>query len=882
MAEGRIIIKGENNISSSVKSAQKDLNSLNSTVQNLSKTFKTAFTATAILAGLNKIAKTVTSLAKEYTEVEQSISKLNSSSTLYGQNLSSLNRIIDTFSKQTMESKDTVREMVSELSALGKSESEISKITEASVALSNVTGKSLTESFNQMLSTLKGEVGELAKLDTSFANLTSEQLKHGDAVDEVIKKYGELSKSMADSSLSQNWKNISDTFSTIKQTSGKIILQFAEDSGFVNIVQTTLEQINYWVSKIYLKQLGLYDVYEAQFDKILNLEGLTGEQQAVVKEDIYNKLFYPYFYDEIGQAYDKLIGKYGSKENIPEQELENLFSGFTNAISIWGKDIIKNIKDVANYNAIKTYNESVLDNTAKKDYFYYEDEMGRLNSTITALESEIEKLENKWATDLDNGVERSKYYEELYENEQSSIVRIKNQEVTVTAKGVRQLLDKLEEIKDSYTQGYISNNTVINVPEVKLDDSLIDSMVEKINANTAKSEELASNKKTPSLPTSNTNNKTKFIGVDTEGNQSLSITPTVSNNTKKFNFTVTASLGDVSTNTDTMALLLGQSLEKQQRIADLQEQLPMELINLFSNTDFGYDIDSQLSSLENWATVITDPFEDHWSNIIANLGLGTEELVDGYNALINGAADGLFAAIQPLTDIIFSANPLLALILVILQDFVETLLPAIETVLAPVMDFLGSIGKLLAQTLYPVLEALYPWITMIVNVLANLVYPIIQMITPVMQVIAGILEALKPVLSIVLEAFTAIAIVLNWVAGLFEYVGDIIVTFGQNVGIALWNVLHPFDQKSYKSTTKSYKSFNQSANEVMQSNSNAFSGSVDLATSTSTAVQNASYSGGGTVTINIYQQGVVVGDNGMEEFARMIRTEFASLDYYGT
>ena len=53
-----------------------------------------------------------------------------------------------------------------------------------------------------------------------------------------------------------------------------------------------------------------------------------------------------------------------------------------------------------------------------------------------------------------------------------------------------------------------------------------------------------------------------------------------------------------------------------------------------------------------------------------------------------------------------------------------------------------------------------------------------------------------------------------------------------------------------------------------------------LDTSTATAVQNATYTGAMSVTINIFQQAPVVGEGGMMEFAQMIRTQFENLAYY--
>ena len=51
--------------------------------------------------------------------------------------------------------------------------------------------------------------------------------------------------------------------------------------------------------------------------------------------------------------------------------------------------------------------------------------------------------------------------------------------------------------------------------------------------------------------------------------------------------------------------------------------------------------------------------------------------------------------------------------------------------------------------------------------------------------------------------------------------------------------------------------------------------------STATAVSSAGYQGATHVTINIYQEAPVVGDGGMRQFARMIRSEWENISYYG-
>lgn len=72
---------------------------------------------------------------------------------------------------------------------------------------------------------------------------------------------------------------------------------------------------------------------------------------------------------------------------------------------------------------------------------------------------------------------------------------------------------------------------------------------------------------------------------------------------------------------------------------------------------------------------------------------------------------------------------------------------------------------------------------------------------------------------------------------------------------------------------------NHVKNSLMDVNGSYYSTAESA--STDTALSSASYRGATQVTINIYQMSPVVGDNGMREFAAMIREEFEALDYYG-
>ena len=55
---------------------------------------------------------------------------------------------------------------------------------------------------------------------------------------------------------------------------------------------------------------------------------------------------------------------------------------------------------------------------------------------------------------------------------------------------------------------------------------------------------------------------------------------------------------------------------------------------------------------------------------------------------------------------------------------------------------------------------------------------------------------------------------------------------------------------------------------------------ASMAVGAQQAVQNASYSGSASVTLNVYIEGNVIGDGGMTELAKRIRSEFLELDRY--
>lgn len=221
MATAKVIIKGDNQLSGPLKSAKGELSGFEAMSKKVGDSIKKAFTLTAVIVAVKELASTAKACFNEFSQANRAYKQLAltvKDTTAY----SSAIQTIDELSRQTLTSKDQIESMVAELSALGKSSEEVDKISSAAVYLSNVTGKDLNSSMTTLLNTYKGTTTQLNKLGIDTSNLTKEQLKNGAAVDIVVEKFENLSKSMAEADTNQHITNIKNTFGDLRQQVGGI------------------------------------------------------------------------------------------------------------------------------------------------------------------------------------------------------------------------------------------------------------------------------------------------------------------------------------------------------------------------------------------------------------------------------------------------------------------------------------------------------------------------------------------------------------------------------------------------------------------------------------------------------------------------------------
>lgn len=300
MASARINITAQNNIGKGVteaekylkgfektanevgESASKDFKDFEKTTNKLGETLKNAFKVTAIVASVKKIATSCISMTKEFESANRKYKQLQISlkdTSSYDKVVGTINRL----SRQTLEGKDAVESMASQLAGLGKTSEEIDKISEASVYLSNVTGKSLDTSMEALLDTMQGSAGELAKYGIGVENLTKEELTNGKALDLVIEKMGSLSDEMSKGSLTQYSKNIKDSLGDISQGIGQVFsalttpIAEAIDQGLLSFkegFQSSVDNVTIMIKNLPLVFEKFVELIRSMTSKLFDYENL--------------------------------------------------------------------------------------------------------------------------------------------------------------------------------------------------------------------------------------------------------------------------------------------------------------------------------------------------------------------------------------------------------------------------------------------------------------------------------------------------------------------------------------------------------------------------------------------------------------------------------
>lgn len=228
----------------------------------------------------------------------------------------------------------------------------------------------------------------------------------------------------------------------------------------------------------------------------------------------------------------------------------------------------------------------------------------------------------------------------------------------------------------------------------------------------------------------------------------------------------------------------------------------------------------------------------------------------------------------------------------VLEGFGEVIRPVLDLVTEYLLEPLREIGRVIGELIVPILEAIMPifeqsakFLIGLFDAIGVVLRPIIDLLNtflaPVIKVIANILNILTPVLKIFAKVLVTITGTIQYVVQILQHWVATLMNWLAGLNLLGW---HPFGGLAMDDPGKpgSYTAYIKNKwGEIDASFDNAGTGINGTDSQTTTTVTNASYSGATTIHLNVYQQGIVVGEGGINQFAIMLRDQLAELNYYG-
>lgn len=276
-AEAKFIISAQDKTSSAINGVKKNFADGEKSAGSFSDSLTKFASITAFTVLAKKISDFTGACISDFATAERAQLRL-------GDSFDRLSDVIDTMGRSYEGSKDDIDNVVSALSALGKSDEQIEAITRASVNLANATGQDLNSSYLLLADTFEGKVSaRLSKLIPELGNLTESQAKAGAATEIINERLQDMTDRLAGGA-AQRIRNLSEAFGDLKETIGS--MAFNMFSPFLEWLLKIIERTNDAIEATRLHQKVMKDAVNAslqeriqdkqnQLDKLRKQEGKT-------------------------------------------------------------------------------------------------------------------------------------------------------------------------------------------------------------------------------------------------------------------------------------------------------------------------------------------------------------------------------------------------------------------------------------------------------------------------------------------------------------------------------------------------------------------------------------------------------------------------------
>ena len=831
MADAKVIIKSENNISKGLNSAKKDLQGFGSFADSIGINLQKAFTAGAIIAGVKKLVDGAKELINEYSEAEKVALRLEkvweNVGQATGKSYNDIMKYADALEKSTYFTSESVEQSALLLAATESlTEDGFERALNVSADLAAALGEDMTAAASTLAKAMEDPASALTRLKTigvTFTDAEKDQIKslieandtyeaQNIILTKIEGKYKDVAKAINNTPAGK-LDNIKDTLQDIRENLGGTLLDVISPA--LDLVYQALLKISEWVSKARAKLVEESNINDLtnRLNKGLGFEGVEDET----------------LYAAIEQ-YQRMIDKWNLRSNYSQ----GTYVGYIEEVE---KELARRAEEAANslsvdkiepiiISGIDDSVQEVIDTTinAFDKFFktYGSSSKGYLAETYQAVIDEaqgfMDIIKNGAFTDEDGSIR--------------AVSQLGLPEGT-TIEDLRKMYTQLEEVVATYTDKIASLN---KTEEEKKEEDIWEKVFGQYG----------------SLSKSfNIKNLETQIAELTELQSSVSAENAIF-------------LDEILEN-------LNAQLEELKKV---EEEIP-------EPKTF---VDSLKGSLGKW--ISSYRFESLGGSVLQDIT--DEQGAAAAGTLIDTALEGMGEAgevVGRLAQNMLTMGPILGAIVTaiqyVIEGFMEVMGPVFQDFIKYGIEPIKEIGRVIADILMPIMDEIMPSIKQsaefliglfrligavlkpIVSFLASALTPILSTITAILQILEGPLKFVAKGLSAVGETLSwlgdwirhIVATVVNWLASWIPWMNGVEDTNPGNLKERIQNGWANID--------------------------NAFTMADSEGTSTQTAVANASYAGATSVTINIYQEAPVVGEGGMLEFAQMIRSQFEALDYYG-
>ena len=234
---------------SGVKKAIKASKSLSTTLATVGLALN-GITAAFNIVGkaVSVVSKTVsqcTSAFKVQINAEKALdTAIKNSPLMNGESSNNLKKFASTMQSITNYGDEQLLPLITQLTAAGRSEEEITKIIKTATDIAASGAMSLDTAVTQLNATLNGNVGKLGQQNAELKNLTKEELENGKAVDILAQKYKGMAQAVSDPTV--QLKNlVGDLKETIGSKLMPTVQMFASEAiKNVQKIISVIDQIN--------------------------------------------------------------------------------------------------------------------------------------------------------------------------------------------------------------------------------------------------------------------------------------------------------------------------------------------------------------------------------------------------------------------------------------------------------------------------------------------------------------------------------------------------------------------------------------------------------------------------------------------------------------